>query len=366
MQLDKIAKSAQVMVAMSGGVDSSVTAALLKQKGLRIFGVFMLLGQPDAAEQTARVQKIANFLKIPFTTVNLEPAFNLQVLSYFSKSYLQGRTPNPCIVCNQTIKFGKLLDYAMAQGMDYLATGHYAKSGTGEDGITRLLCGSDPKKDQAYFLCRLNQAQLSKILFPLAQTTKKKVYELANELGLSGQHSSESQDICFMNDLSLKEYFAASLPAAAPGDFITTSGDLKGRHAGIRHYTVGQRRGLGIPDATPYYVTKLDAAKNQVIIGKDCDLWHKSLQIKEINWLSGQEPQLPADFIVKIRYRHNGALAQVRAAARQQSYANESGTTTIVCDKLIIEFKEPQRAITPGQFAVLYHNNEIIGSGEIC
>jgi len=366
MQLDKIAKSAQVMVAMSGGVDSSVTAALLKQKGLRVFGVFMQLGQADAAEQTARVQKIANFLKIPFTTVNLESEFKLQVLSYFSKSYLHGRTPNPCVVCNQTIKFGKLLDYAMAQGMDYLATGHYAKSSTGEDGITRLFCGSDPKKDQAYFLCRLSQAQLSKILFPLAQTTKKKVYELAHELGLSGQHSSESQDICFMNGLSLQEYFAASLPAAAPGDFMTTNGDFKGSHTGIRNYTVGQRRGLGIPDATPYYVTRLDAAKNQVIIGKDCDLWHKSLQIKEINWLSGQEPQLPANFIVKIRYRHNGALAQVRTAARQQSCANEDGAAPIVCDKLIIDFKEPQRAITPGQFAVLYHNNEVIGSGEIC
>lgn len=335
---------------MSGGVDSSVTAALLKQRGFLVSGVFMHLGQRDSAEQIARVKKIADFLEIPFTTLDLETEFTLQVLSYFSKSYLQGRTPNPCVVCNQTIKFGKLLDYALSQGANYLATGHYAKTSTAKNGITKLLCGRDPKKDQAYFLCRLSQAQLAKILFPLAETTKEKVYELAGELGLSGQHSSESQDICFMDGRSLTEYFADFPFATKPGNFITENGEKKGQHAGIWHYTVGQRRGLGIPDATPYYVTGLDAIKNQVIIGKDCDLWHNSLQIKEINWLSGQAPKLPADFLVKIRYRHNGAQACVQPAG----------------NKLSIEFKEPQRAITPGQFAVLYRDNEIIGSGEIC
>ncbi len=337
------------MVAMSGGVDSSVTAALLKQQGLQVAGVFMLMGQKDAAEQVARVQKIARFLDIPFSTFNVEAEFNLQVLQYFSNSYLQGKTPNPCVVCNQKIKFGKLLDYAIAQGMDYLATGHYAKTHTGTDGITRLLCGTDPKKDQAYFLCRLNQSQLARILFPLSQTTKEKVYELADSMGLAGQHSSESQDICFMNNRSLQEYFADSQLQTKQGEFITTSGEHKGHHSGISHYTIGQRRGLGIPDSTPYYVTGLDATKNQVIIGKDCDLWHKTLQIKSVNWLSGQAPELPAKFTVKIRYRHNGSPAMVIPAGRN----------------LTIDFDEKQRAITPGQFAVIYRDNEIIGSGEI-
>ncbi len=338
------------MVAMSGGVDSSVTAALLKQKGLEVSGVFMLLGQAGAAEQAAKVQKIADFLKIPFSPLHLEAEFNVQVLSYFSKSYLQGKTPNPCMICNNTIKFGKLLDYALNRGMDYLATGHYAETATGEDGITRLFCGADPKKDQAYFLSRLSQAQLAKTVFPLGGTTKKKVYEAANELGLTGLHnSSESQDICFMNGRSLKEYFA-DMPASKAGDFITGNGESKGRHSGIWHYTVGQRRGLGIPDTTPYYVTGLDATTNNVIIGKDCDLWHRTLQLKTINWLSGQAPRLPIEFTVKIRYRHNGAVALVRQRDQQ----------------LTIEFQEPQRAITPGQFAVLYRHNEIIGSGEIC
>ncbi len=349
MQIN-LPKSTKIMVAMSGGVDSSVTAALLKQKGFQVFGVFMRLAQPDAEEQAARAKTIADFLKIPFSTLDLRTAFNLQVLSYFSNTYLQGRTPNPCVVCNQTIKFGKLLDYAMTKGMNHLATGHYARTTTGDDGITKLHCGTDPKKDQAYFLCRLGQQQLAKILFPLAQTSKEEVYRLAKELGLAGQHSSESQDICFMNGQSLKEYFATYLPKTEPGDFITRVGELKGRHQGIQHYTVGQRRGLGIPDVTPFYVIGLDAIQNQVIIGKDADLWHKNLQLKEINWLSGQAPHLPSDFLVKIRYRHVGAPASIRPNN----------------NKLIVEFKEPQRAITPGQFAVLYRHDEIIGSGEIC
>jgi tRNA-specific 2-thiouridylase len=339
------------MVAMSGGVDSSVTAALLKQKGLDVSGVFMMLGQAGAAAQAAKVQKIADFLRVPFTPLNLEAEFSLQVLSYFSKSYLQGKTPNPCMVCNKTIKFGKLLDYALARGMDYLATGHYAETSAGGDGISRLFCGADPKKDQAYFLSRLSQAQLARIVFPLGGTSKTKVYELAAALGLSGLHnSSESQDVCFMDGRSLQEYFADT-PHSEAGDFVTIAGEPKGRHSGIWHYTVGQRRGLGIPDATPYYVTGLDAANNRVIIGKDRDLWHKALQIKDINWLSGQAPPLPAAFMVKIRYRHNGA-ARVRPAS--------------VASQLSIEFAKPQRAITPGQFAVLYRDNEVIGSGEIC
>jgi len=338
------------MVAMSGGVDSSVTAALLKQKGFTVSGVFMLLAQQDAEEQAAGVKGIADFLEIPFSTLDLTADFKVEVLDYFTNSYLQGRTPNPCVVCNRRIKFGKLLEYALARGMDYLATGHYARTITGADGVTRLLRGADPRKDQSYFLCGLSQQQLSKVLFPLAGISKPEVYKLAAELGLAGRHGSESQDICFMAGRSLKDYFAERLPVAQKGDFITQTGEIKGRHRGIHHYTVGQRRGLGLPDATPFYVTGLDADSNQVIIGKEQDLWHSKLKVTAINWLTGQVPALPAEFMVKIRYRHNGAPAIISR--------EDNG--------LLIEFKEPQRAITPGQFAALYLGDEVVGGGEIC
>lgn len=338
------------MVAMSGGVDSSVTAALLKQKGFEVSGVFMLLAQQDGEEQAAKVKGIADFLEIPFSTLDLTVDFKALVLDYFTNSYLQGRTPNPCVVCNRRIKFGKLLEYALALGMDYLATGHYARTAIGEDGVTRLLRGKDPRKDQSYFLCALRQQQLARILFPLAGISKPQVYKLAAELGLAGRHGSESQDICFMAGHSLKDYFAAHLASTKEGDFITATGEVKGRHQGIHHYTVGQRRGLGLPDATPFYVTGLDAGNNRVIIGKEQDLWHSRLRVKEINWLAGQAPALPAEFLVKIRYRHSGAPAII---SREEH-------------DLLIEFKEPQRAITPGQFAALYFGDEVVGGGEIC
>lgn len=336
-----------IMVAMSGGVDSSVTAALLGRRGYEVVGVFMRLAQADAEDQAERARRIAQRLGIRLEVVDLEKAFQQQVLEYFSTAYLHGRTPNPCIVCNRTVKFGLLRDFGHRMGIECMATGHYVRTQIAADGRVRLLAGLDPAKDQSYFLCALGQEQLAGIRFPLGETTKEEVYQVAADLGLSGLHSAESQDICFMQGRDLAGYFA-DVPSR-PGDFVTRSGEIKGRHQGIYRYTIGQRRGLGIPDSTPFYVIAIDASSNEVIIGKEEDLWQDTLTIQEMHWVAGQEPNLPQTFMVKIRYRHRPAAAVVRK--EHEIYS--------------IRFEEPQRAITPGQFAALYQGDEVIGGGVI-
>jgi tRNA-specific 2-thiouridylase len=229
-----------------------------------------------------------------------------------------------------------------------MATGHYVRTAQAADGKVRLLIGLDPKKDQSYFLCGLGQKQLAGLTFPLGETTKEEVYQVAARLGLSGLHSAESQDICFLQGRDLADFFS-DLPAR-PGDFVSTCGVCKGQHQGIHRYTIGQRRGLGLPDATPYYVIGLDPVRNQVLIGKEEDLYRDELLLPEMHWISGVEPPLPQNFMVKIRYRHSAAPASVDLTAAG-GYA--------------ITFTTPQRAITPGQFAVLYQGEEVVGGGEI-
>ena len=340
----------KIMVAMSGGVDSSVTAALLQKKGFEVHGVFMSLAQPDLDEQVARVQKIAGYLDVPVQVVDLAEPFERLVLDYFSSSYFKGQTPNPCIVCNPLIKFGLLLDHGLARGMEMMATGHYVRLHKDANGIAQLLKGLDPKKDQSYFLCRLQQQQLQKLLFPLGETAKEEVYQIAAGLGLKGMHSQESQDVCFMQKTDLQEFLGQRLKKEWPqGEIVNQQGKVLGLHNGVFRYTVGQRRGLGVPDATPYYVINLDAERNQVIVGKEKDLWQESLEVREMNWLAGQAPELPGHFQVKIRYRHQAAPAIVETS--------EQG--------IKISFQDPQRAITPGQFAVLYDGDQVVGGGEI-
>ncbi len=336
----------KIMVAMSGGVDSSVTAALLKKQGYTVSGVFMTLAQPDVDQQVKRVEKIADFLEISLEVVDLSEPFKKEVLTYFSESYRNGKTPNPCIFCNRMIKFGKLLEHASSQGA-LMATGHYVRTDVDQNGTVRLLQGLDPRKDQSYFLCRLTQDQLKQVRFPLGETTKLEVYEVAAELGLKGMHGSESQDVCFMENKRLADFFASQ--PMKTGDFVTQAGKKVGTHRGICHYTVGQRRGLGICDATPYYVVGLKPELNQVIVGKDADLWQNWLQVSDMNWLIGAEPDFSQDYTVKIRYRHQAARARI---------SQQDG-------QYMITFAEPQRAITPGQFAVVYQEDQVIGGGEI-
>ena len=336
---------------MSGGVDSSVTANLLKNKGYQVQGFFMALAQPDLDQQIKRVKKVAEHLDISLTVIDLANAFKETVLDYFTSSYFAGKTPNPCVFCNPRIKFGLLLDEILAKSCDFMATGHYARIVEGADRTFHLLKGLDPKKDQSYFLHRLTQEQLSKILFPLGEQTKEHVYELAAELGISGVHGAESQDVCFLKDTDAGSFLAQNTAAAnTAGPVITLENKEIGRHEGIHHFTVGQRKGLGIPDATPYYVVALDPAQNAIIVGKKEDLYQDELSVGDVNWTIGQEPELPNQFLTKIRYRHPGATAQLMPS--------EKGVYKI-------RFHEPQMAITPGQFAVFYNNDEVVGGGVI-
>ncbi len=337
---------------MSGGVDSSVAAALLQRQGARVQGVFMALAQPDLAEQLHRVRAVADFLRIPLTVVDLAAPFRQEVVDYFCASYFAGKTPNPCVVCNRTIKCGRLLDQARdTLGAELLATGHYARiSGDGATGY-RLLQGVDPKKDQSYFLGLLTQEHLAHLCFPLGGFRKKEVYGLAAEFGLASRHTAESQDICFLKDQSVGEFLAShSSGQERPGPMLTLQGKELGHHSGIHQYTIGQRRGLGLPDATPWYVVGLVVERNAVLIGKDADLWQKEALLPAVHWLNGQPPPLPRACTVKIRSRHPACQAEI---ARQ-----ENGGVRLT-------FAQPQRAVTPGQFAVFYEGEVVLGCGEI-
>lgn len=345
-----LAHQKKIVVAMSGGVDSSVSAALLKNKGYKVRGIFMALAQHDLERDIKRVRDVAAYLDIPLDVVDLSESFKKEVLGYFVQSYFAGKTPNPCVVCNRLIKCGKLLDHVLSQSNDLLATGHYARIVHGSKGY-QLLKGRDVKKDQSYFLCWLKQEQLAQLCFPLGEYTKEEVYGLAADFGLEGKHGTESQDVCFLKDQAvgdfLAEYFQREV---VPGGIVTLDGREIGRHDGIHKYTVGQRRGLGIPDETPYYVVALDAEKNQVIVGKKEDLFQDRLLVRNVNWISGAAPGLPHYFEVKIRYRHPPARAKVDCESN---------------DTIIVKFDEPQRAITPGQFAAFYDEDAVIGGGEI-
>jgi len=337
---------------MSGGVDSSVSAALLQRQGAQVQGVFMALAQPDLTEQVQRVRAVADFLKIPLTVVDLADAFQKEVVDYFCASYFAGKTPNPCMVCNRTIKSGQLLDRVRdTLGADLLATGHYARiSGDGISGY-RLLKGLDPKKDQSYFLGLLSQKQLAHLCFPLGGFRKKEVYGLAAELGLASRHSAESQDICFLKHQSVGEFLASHSPGQErPGPMLSLQGKELGRHSGIHQYTIGQRRGLGISDATPWYVAGIALEENAVLLGKDEDLWRKEVLLPGVHWLSGQAPSLPRVCMVKIRSRHPACEAEI---IRQENGG------------ILVSFAEPQRAVTPGQFAVFYEGEAVLGCGEI-
>jgi tRNA-specific 2-thiouridylase len=342
----------KIVVAMSGGVDSSVTAALLQSRGAQVQGVFMNLGQPDLAGQVLRVRAVADFLKIPLTVVDLALPFRRAVVDYFCTAYFAGKTPNPCMVCNRTIKLGLLLDAARdTLGAELLATGHYARI-SGEPGTGyRLLKGVDPKKDQSYSLGLLIQEQLAHLCLPLGELRKEKVYGIAAEFGLSFEHTPESQDVCFLKDQSVGEFLAAHSPGQErPGAILTMQGKELGLHGGIHHYTIGQRRGLGLPDATPWYVVGLEAQRDAVLVGKEEDLWRNQVRLSEVHWQSGQSPSLPRVCTVKIRSRQPACEAVLAS--------HDDG-------RVVVTFEHPQRAVTPGQFAVFYEGETLLGCGEI-
>ncbi len=345
---------------MSGGVDSSVTAALLRRAGAEVEGVFMRLAQPEVDQHQQRAEAVAAHLGIELTVVDLGEDFRDKVLQPFIRAYFAGLTPNPCVFCNRLIKFGLLLETMLARDADFLATGHYVRlaparpgDAASDDGLV-LRRGQDPGKDQSYFLCRLQPASLKRILFPLGEKRKSQVYELAAALGLSGRHGAESQDVCFLGEQSVADFLAGQIQeksgaAAAEGPIVTVDGRELGRHRGVHRYTVGQRRGLGIPDATPYYVVALDVAGNRVVVGKPEDLLHLVIRVADLNWLI-TPPPLPARFAVQLRHRHRPAPALVEPAP--------DGTVTLT-------FDQPQRAPAPGQYAALYRDDQLLAGGEI-
>jgi len=334
----------KIAVAMSGGVDSTVCAAMLK-KNHEVHGFFMNLGLPDQKEQIAKVRRVADLLAITLEVVDLADIFAKEIIDYFCQSYAAGITPNPCVLCNPRIKCGKLLDAVRARGIDKMATGHYVR--VTHNGM-HLLKGLDNRKDQSYFLCGLSREQLKHLVFPLGGLTKDEVYRIARGLGLDHRPETESQDVCFLKNQGPGDFLKRKTDCAK-GDIVTKNGEKVGCHEGVFHYTIGQRRGLGICDSTPYYVTGLCAAKKQVIVGKEADLWHNELLVRAVNWIAGSAPRLPVRLEVKIRYRHQAAWAEL---------AGEG-------DLLRVVFEQAQRAITPGQFAVFYDNDEVIGGGEI-
>lgn len=334
---------------MSGGVDSTVSALLLRDH-YRIDGFFMRLAQPDFDHDKRRVEAIAARIGIPLHVIDCRKSFEEKVLAYFTESYFDGLTPNPCMRCNREIKFGLLMETMLSCGMDGIATGHYARIETREDG--RHLCrGKDPAKDQSYFLARLTQEQLKRILFPLGEMIKKETYRIAERYGFTDFQGRESQDVCFLGRNELAEFLKKRrTDITGQGPITTDDGRILGSHKGLFRYTVGQRRGLGLPDASPWYVLDIDIAGNRLIVGKKSELYQDRLMLRRMHWLSGKPPADSAGYQVRIRSTHRGAEATIRLEADNR------------CE---ITFREKQRAVTPGQFAVIYKECEVIGSGEI-
>lgn len=336
-------------IAMSGGVDSTATALLLREQ-YSIEGFFMRLAQPDFEYHKERVENLAERLSIRLHIIDLREQFSKQVLDYFSGAYFSGTTPNPCVICNREIKFGLFQEAILAAGMDCMATGHYARISQDSNGY-HLLDGIDPLKNQSYFLSRLTQHQLSKVVFPLGDKHKSETYEFVKSHGFTHFEGQESQDICFLGSESVGRFLESHYPEKIiKGPIISIEGKKVGQHDGLFRYTIGQRRGLGIPDATPWYVTGIDAANNTLIVGKAEDLFRTEINVIDLNWISGNVPELDKNYKVRIRYSHKGSLARVEPLEGNRGR---------------ILFEERQRAVTPGQFAVIYDGEEVLGSGVI-
>lgn len=347
----------KALIAMSGGVDSSVVAWLMQSKGFDCAGAIMELCSPalpgfvpTTAVEDAR--NVAQRLGIPFYVLDHTDTFRENVVETFVRTYEDGGTPNPCIACNQKLKFGAFLEQALAMGFDYIATGHYARIEKDPDtGRYLLLRAADKAKDQSYFLYSLTQHQLSHTRFPLGTFTKEEARALAAQQGFLNARKRDSQDICFIPDgnyLSFMEkYRGIAYPA---GDYLNTEGKVIGKHCGAVGYTIGQRKGLGIALGAPAYVCAKDMERNTVTLGKNEDLFHSQLLAKDWNWISISQLTAPLRVTAKVRYRHTEQPATV--------YPEENGYARVV-------FDAPQRAITAGQAVVLYDGDRVIGGGTI-
>jgi tRNA-uridine 2-sulfurtransferase len=340
-----------IAVAVSGGIDSLAAAYLLKKAGHPLIGLHFVTGyeaDPAGSEQTA--QSLSSSLGIPVEIVDLRNTFSEKVVSYFTRTYLEGRTPNPCMVCNEAVKFGKLLDVALNFGATRLATGHYARLQVADDGTMRLKKGADPVKDQSYFLARLNQRQLSQALFPLGHMKKEEIVSLCRVEGIAPAAASESQDVCFVHHPSYMDFIMdQGIPLDAPGAVVDTEGNVIGKHSGLFRYTVGQRRGIGIPGPEPYYVLRIDPSTHRLVVGKKTELLSDGCLLSGMNWILPR-PTESFRAEVRLRYRHRAVSATILPVDE---------------DRALVRFDAPQAAVTPGQGGVIYDGESVLGSGWI-
>jgi tRNA-specific 2-thiouridylase len=351
-------KRSKVIVAMSGGVDSSVAAALLKKQGFDVVGIFMKFWKQGRSSDnrccSVESEKLARLtakkLNIPFYVLNVEKEFKSKVVDEFLKEYKKGNTPNPCVVCNKEIKFGFLIKKALSLGADFVATGHYARQKNSKSSSARsvnLFEAKDKDKDQSYFLWQLDQEQLKHIMFPVGKYTKPEVRELAKKFKLPTVKTPESQEVCFVQDTV--NNFLSKYLSVKPGNVVDVSGKILGKHNGLWFYTIGQRHGLNIPQG-PYYVVNKNIKKNYLVVSKSQkDLEKEYFVANKVNWIVPQK--LPINANIKIRYKSNFAKAKIIKEKK---------------NSVKIIFNKPQKAITPGQSAVFYKGNQLLGGGIIC
>lgn len=356
-------KRKRIAVAMSGGVDSSLAAALLKKEGYEVIGLTFKMWPKEECgssigsmccnlEAITRARAVAGDLDIPYYVFDFSEEFKNKVIDYFCDQYLKGFTPNPCVICNEKIKFGLLYEKALALDTDLIATGHYARLDySGKSGRFILKEGKACEKDQTYFLFTLSQEQLRHIIFPLSNYTKERAREAAKKFKLKTSGTDSSQDVCFTQDLDYAEYIKKKTGIEIkPGDIVDKNGKALGRHNGIIFYTIGQRRGLGIAHKEPLYVTGIDRETNRIIVGTKKDVLKKSLIADQLNWIAVEGIDKPIMVKAKIRYNHKAATARV---------------APIGSEMVQVDFDTPQEAPTPGQAVVFYDKGAVVGGGWI-
>jgi tRNA-specific 2-thiouridylase len=353
----------KVVVGMSGGVDSSVAAYLLKKQGYDVIGVTMQIWQdeePDAVQENGGccglsavddARRVAEYLEIPYYVMNFKKEFQENVIDYFIGEYQEARTPNPCIACNRYVKWESLLQRSLSIGADYIATGHYARIAQLENGRYTLKKSATDAKDQTYALYNLTQEQLSRTLMPVGEYTKDQIREIAEKLLLPVAHKPDSQEICFVPDHDYASFIEKETgKKSVPGNFVDPDGNILGQHKGIIHYTIGQRKGLGIALGRPAFVADIRKETNEVVIGTNEDVFAPALLADRVNFMSIEKLDEPREVIAKIRYNHKGAPCRIEMVGE---------------DQVKVTFHEPQRAITPGQAVVFYDGDCVLGGGTI-
>ena len=345
-------------VAISGGVDSLMTACLLKEQGHQVIGIHFITGYESAAcfakgsrtQHQHPVLEIGRQLEIPIEIVDIRNEFQENIVDYFTRTYQRGETPNPCMRCNPTIKFGTILSLALERDAEKLATGHYATIKKDASGAWHLFKALDRYKDQSYFLARLTADQLAGVLFPLGGMHKNNIKNMAARRGLQPVTSGESQDVCFIKDNAYGEFLSSQKDfTSKPGTIEDLDGNVIGRHNGLHLFTIGQRRGINCPAAEPYYVVRLDVDRNCLVVGNKQDLLSSDCRVVDINWI-GKVPEKPQELHIRVRYRSKEVAATV--------IPHDHNSATV-------RFKEPQSAVTPGQGAVFYRGDEVLGGGWI-